>query len=37
MALAIIMSLHEPFLVLGETGFPMKLVSSNVRHLKFFL
>ena len=37
MALGMVAGLHEPFLILGEAGFPVKLVSSNVRHLKSFL
>ena len=37
MTLGMVVNLHEPFLILGEAGFPVKLVSSNVRHLKSFL
>lgn len=37
MAFGIVINLNKPFLILGEAGFPVKLVSSNVRHLKSFL
>jgi len=37
MVLAMAMDLNQPFLILGEAAFPVKLVSSNVRHLKSFL